>query len=131
MGVPPERVVDFQALVGDSSDNIGGVRGVGPKAACALLQSFGDLEKVYSNLERVQYVSVRGAKGLARKLEAGRDDAMLARRFVRKFRRIHRQDSSARCRPEVRPPVVRRGLWPSWRARASSACSRSIGVTCA
>ncbi len=82
MGVPPERVVDFQALVGDSSDNIAGVRGVGPKAACALLQSFGDLEKVYRNLERVQYVSVRGAKGLARKLEAGRGDAMLARRLV-------------------------------------------------
>ncbi|MCB9749888.1 MAG: hypothetical protein H6713_07760 [Myxococcales bacterium] len=82
LGVPPARVVDFQALVGDTTDNIAGVRGVGPKAARALLESFGDLDGVYRNLERVQYVSVRGAKALARKLEAARDEAALARRLV-------------------------------------------------
>src|SRR5688572_7008499 len=44
LGVPPERVVDYLALVGDSSDNIPGVKGVGAKTALELLETFGDLD---------------------------------------------------------------------------------------
>ena len=45
-GVPPGRIGDYLALVGDASDNVAGVRGVGPKSAVALLDAFGDLETV-------------------------------------------------------------------------------------
>ncbi len=83
LGVDPSQVVDFMALTGDSTDNIKGVKGVGPKAAQALLGAFGSLDGILDNLERIEFLSVRGAKGLAKKMEAGREDALLARRLVR------------------------------------------------
>lgn len=82
MGVRPDQVVDYMAIVGDSSDNIPGVRGVGPKTARALMEAFGDLDTLYDSLDRVCEVEVRGARTLAKKLEAGRDEAMLARDLV-------------------------------------------------
>jgi DNA polymerase-1 len=82
LGVPPSQVVDYMALIGDSSDNIPGVRGVGPKAAQALLEAFGDLDAIYRELHRVADLPVRGAKTLAAKLEAGREEALLARELV-------------------------------------------------
>lgn len=81
-GVWPEQIADFLALAGDSVDNIKGVPGVGQKTATALLQHFGSLEKVYSNLDRVHEVNVRGAKGLGSKLEQHKDAALLARRLT-------------------------------------------------
>lgn len=83
MGVVPARVVDAMALTGDSSDNIPGVRGVGPRAAVALIEAFGDLEGIFADLARVEALALRGAKGLAKKLEAGRAEAFLARDLVR------------------------------------------------
>lgn len=83
IGVLPSRVVDAMALTGDSSDNIPGVRGVGPRAAVALIEAFGDLEGIYADLGRVEAMALRGAKGLARKLELGRAEAFLARDLVR------------------------------------------------
>jgi len=82
MGVPPCQVVDYLALTGDAADNIPGVRGVGPKAATALLAEFANLDAVYADLDRVAGLSVRGAKGLAAKLEDGRQSAYLSRRLV-------------------------------------------------
>jgi DNA polymerase I len=82
LGVRPEQVVDYMAIVGDSSDNIPGVRGLGPKTARALLEAFGDLDTIYSSLDRVADLSIRGAKTLGAKLEVGRDEAMLARELV-------------------------------------------------
>lgn len=82
MGVRPEQVVDYMAIVGDSSDNIPGVRGLGPKTARALLEAFGDLDSVYASLHAIEELSIRGAKTLAPKLEVGREEAMLARRLV-------------------------------------------------
>lgn len=83
LGVRPAQVIDLMALTGDSTDNIQGVRGVGPKAAVALLDAFDHLDGIYENLARVEFLGVRGAKALARKLEEGRDEAMLARTLVR------------------------------------------------
>jgi len=53
LGVPPERVVDYLALVGDSSDNVPGVKGVGEKTALELLSTFGDLDAILANAERI------------------------------------------------------------------------------
>jgi DNA polymerase-1 len=69
LGVWPQQVVDYKALCGDSSDNIPGVRGVGPKTAVQLLTEFGSLEQVYANLEQVKGT-------LKQKLEAGKDLAL-------------------------------------------------------
>ncbi|MEI7952199.1 MAG: 5'-3' exonuclease H3TH domain-containing protein, partial [Synechococcaceae cyanobacterium ELA182] len=68
LGVPPEDVIDLKALTGDSSDNIPGVKGVGPKTAITLLKAHGDLDGVYAALDQV-----KGA--LKGKLEADRDNA--------------------------------------------------------
>jgi len=83
MGVRADQVADLLALTGDAVDNIPGVRGVGPKAATALLAEFEDLGAIYDDLDRVETLSVRGAKGLRKKLEAGREEALLSRRLVR------------------------------------------------
>jgi DNA polymerase-1 len=82
MGVRPDQIADFLALTGDSADNIPGVRGIGPKAACALLEAFVDLDSIYANLDAVEQLPVRGAKGMRRKLDEGRDSALLSRRLV-------------------------------------------------
>ena len=53
LGVPPDRVVDYLALVGDTSDNVPGVKGVGEKTALELLKTFGDLDAILANAERI------------------------------------------------------------------------------
>lgn len=81
-GVWPEQIADFLALAGDSVDNIPGVPGVGKKTAAALLQHFGSLEDIYSNLDSVHEVKVRGARTLGAKLDTHREAAMLARQLT-------------------------------------------------
>lgn len=83
IGVAPRHAVDAMALIGDTSDNVAGVRGVGPLAAAALLAEFGDLDAIYADLGKVEAMKVRGARGLAKKLADGREEAFLARRLVR------------------------------------------------
>src|SRR5881296_2591667 len=61
LGVPPERVVDYLALVGDSSDNVPGVKGVGEKTALELLKTFGDLDAILANAERISGKRAREA----------------------------------------------------------------------
>jgi len=53
LGVPPERTVDFLALVGDASDNVPGVKGIGEKGAQELIAEFGDLEQILANVDRI------------------------------------------------------------------------------
>ena len=53
LGVYPKQIVDFKALVGDPSDNYKGVPGIGPKTAANLLKTYGSLENVYKNLDKV------------------------------------------------------------------------------
>ncbi|MFT7520267.1 MAG: DNA polymerase-1, partial [Kiritimatiellia bacterium] len=74
-GVPPSQWTTYQALCGDSVDNIPGVRGVGAKTAAALVSGLGDLDSIYGSLHKVADLPIRGARTLAKKLEAGRDDA--------------------------------------------------------
>ena len=81
-GLPPELIIDFLALMGDKVDNIPGVAGVGEKTALALLQGLGSLEQVYSSLDKVAELEFRGAKTMAAKLEAERDNAELSYRLA-------------------------------------------------
>jgi DNA polymerase-1 len=53
-GVPPEKVGDILALMGDTADNVPGVRGVGPKTAAELIQQYGDVEGVLANIESIK-----------------------------------------------------------------------------
>jgi DNA polymerase I len=76
-GVTPEQIPDYKALVGDSSDNIPGVRGIGPKGAASLLATFGTVENLYENLKKVE------AKGTRKKLEEGRENALLSLELAR------------------------------------------------
>jgi DNA polymerase-1 len=60
-GVPPSQLRDLLALVGDTSDNIPGVPGIGPKTAADLLAAFGTLEGIYANLEKVKKAKLKEA----------------------------------------------------------------------
>ncbi len=53
LGVPPERTIDFLALVGDASDNVPGVKGIGEKGAQELISEFGDLESILANVAKI------------------------------------------------------------------------------
>jgi len=75
MGVRPDQIVDYKALVGDSSDNIPGVRGVGKKTAEALLSEYPTLDAVYENLDVLR-------KSWRNKLEAGRESAYLSQKLA-------------------------------------------------
>ena len=77
-GIPPELIIDFLALLGDKSDNIPGVPGVGEKTALGLLQGIGGLDAIYSRLDEVAGLEFRGAKNMAPKLEEHRDLAYLS-----------------------------------------------------
>ena len=59
-GVKPHQVIDVQSLMGDSSDNVPGVPGIGPKKAAELINQFGNLDNLYANLDAVQNERIRG-----------------------------------------------------------------------
>ncbi|MEB3276032.1 MAG: DNA polymerase I [Cyanobacteriota bacterium] len=89
LGVTPEEVVDLKALTGDTSDNIPGVRGVGPKTAINLLQAYTNLDGVYAALEQLQAAgpkakdpkgAIKGA--LLSKLAEGKENAYRSRHLA-------------------------------------------------
>lgn len=75
LGIKPSQVVDYKALVGDSSDNYPGVSGIGPKTAVLLLHQFGNLEEIYKNLDKIK-------PALAKKLKNGKDSAYLSQKLA-------------------------------------------------
>ncbi|HHF6716684.1 TPA: DNA polymerase I [Haemophilus influenzae] len=77
-GIPPELIIDYLALMGDSADNIPGVAGVGEKTALGLLQGIGSMSEIYTNLEKVAELPIRGAKKLGEKLLAEKSNADLS-----------------------------------------------------
>jgi DNA polymerase-1 len=76
LGVPPERVVDVLALVGDAVDNVPGVPGIGDKGARDLVREFGPVESVLENADRVKRAAYREG------LKAHREQALLSKRLV-------------------------------------------------
>jgi len=77
-GIPPQLVIDLLALMGDKSDNIPGVPGVGEKTALGLLQGLGGLDAIYADLDKVAELPFRGAKTMAAKLAAEKDKAYMS-----------------------------------------------------
>ena len=75
-GVCPEQFIDYLSIVGDSSDNIQGVRGIGPKGAQSLLNKWKSLDGIYKNLESISNGSHQ------KKLQAGKDMAYLSQKLV-------------------------------------------------
>jgi DNA polymerase-1 len=74
-GLEPHQLIDYKALVGDTSDNIPGVNGIGDKTATNLLQVYGTLDNIYENLALL-------AKGVQQKLTEGRDAAYLSQKLA-------------------------------------------------
>ena len=75
-GVPPEKIIDLLGLMGDSSDNIPGVRGVGEKSAVKLIKEYGSLEEALNNAERI------GNKRVQNGLLTCKDEALLSKELV-------------------------------------------------
>ncbi|MBN2329707.1 MAG: DNA polymerase I [Candidatus Omnitrophica bacterium] len=75
-GVPPSRIVDVFALMGDSSDNIPGVPGIGEKTAVALIQQYGSIESIYEHLDEIK------GKKRQENLRENRDMAFLSRELI-------------------------------------------------
>ena len=75
-GVTPDRVIDVLALIGDKSDNVPGVPGIGEKTAIPLVQKFGSIDDLYSHLDDIPQ------KGVREKLAGNRDKAFLSRKLV-------------------------------------------------
>lgn len=81
-GVGPELIIDYLALMGDKSDNIPGVPGVGEKTALGLLQGLGDMDAIYDNIDQVATLPIRGARTLGAKLLEHREIAYLSRKLA-------------------------------------------------
>ena len=101
-GFEPKKMIDLKALMGDSSDNIPGVAGVGPKTATELLMKFGSLDGVYAGIDDP---SIRPK--LREKLEAGRENAYLSYELatIRPEAPIDFEPKDALIRPYNRPEL--------------------------
>ena len=76
LGVPPDRVVDYLALLGDSSDNVPGVRGIGEKGAHALIEKWGPLENIIAHISEIEPKRARTA------LEANAANGLMSKQLV-------------------------------------------------
>ena len=76
MGVYPYQITDYKGLSGDTSDNIPGIKGIGDKTACKLLNRFDKLEQIYENIDSVS------EKALNKKLREGKDIAFLSKELA-------------------------------------------------
>ena len=75
-GVLPEQMLDLLSLIGDASDNVPGVKGVGPKTACKYIEAYGSLDNIFAHADEI-----KGAAG--EKLRAGKDDAYFSQKLIK------------------------------------------------
>lgn len=102
-GAAPERLPDYQGLVGDKVDNIPGVPGIGPKTATVLVGEIGPLERIFEDPTAVAGLPVRGAGRLAERLAAHREAAFLSRTLA-----TIATDMPLDIPDDLRPAAVRR-----------------------
>ncbi|VFP85547.1 DNA polymerase I [Candidatus Erwinia haradaeae] len=77
-GVPPMLIIDLLALMGDASDNIPGVQGIGHKTAIALLQKFNGIKAIYKNLETTSSLAIYNSQNIIKKLKKYKNEAFLS-----------------------------------------------------
>lgn len=88
MGVRPDQIVDLKALMGDASDNIPGVKGIGEKTAVKLIQEFGSLEKIYETIQK-ENLTISDSKhpllkgSVLKKLAEGQQDAIMSQQLAK------------------------------------------------
>jgi DNA polymerase-1 len=104
MGVWPEQVVDFKAIIGDRSDNIPGVYGVGKKTAVKLLEEYKTLDQIYNNLEAVP-------SRFQTKLAEGRDSAYLSKKLATIVSDLEIEIDLEQARPDKFDPLEVRDLF--------------------
>ncbi len=75
-GFNPIQMIDYLALIGDKSDDIPGVAGIGPKSATPLIQEFGSIEGIYKNIDKIE------KKGIKNKLIDGKENAFLSKELA-------------------------------------------------
>jgi DNA polymerase-1 len=78
-GVEPHQVVEIMALMGDTIDNIPGVKGIGEKTAMRLIEHFGSIDAMYARLDEIEGLGLRGSKRVRQILEDGAEDARRSR----------------------------------------------------
>ncbi len=98
LGVRPDQVVDYKALVGDTSDNIPGVAGIGEKTAIGLLQRYGTLDGIYAHLDEL-------SPGVRKKLEVGHESARLSKTLATIVVDLPIQLDLQQARPEAFDPA--------------------------
>lgn len=100
MGVPPSQIDDYKAFVGDSSDNYGGVPGIGPKTAIALLEKYSSLDGAYKHLKDLPPQT-------RERLEKGRKEAALSKKLATIVRNVPvKFDSESASKWDVDNPKV-------------------------
>lgn len=96
IGFEPSAVIDFKALMGDKSDNIPGVAGIGEKTARGLIETYGNLSNIYANIDNIK------PDGVRKKLESGRDMAELSYTLATIDRHCQLDVSLENCRTPER-----------------------------
>ena len=79
LGIKPLQVIDLKALMGDNSDNIPGIKGIGPKTAATLIQRFETIENIYNFLEKNPNGDTLLKGGLLEKLQNGKESAFMSK----------------------------------------------------
>ncbi len=81
-GIEPVNIIDLKGIAGDPSDNFKGVVGVGDKSALALINEFGSLEDIYSNIEKIPDLKLRGAKRIKDLMMESKEGAFLSKELA-------------------------------------------------
>ena len=100
-GVYPENFIDYQSLVGDTSDNVPGINGIGPKIAQKLISHFGSIEKIFNNPEKLQEIV---SPKISQKIIEGKENAIISKQLVSLHRDVFETfDFSISKLPENNP----------------------------
>ncbi len=110
-GVRADQIIDYLALVGDSSDNIPGVPKVGPKTAVVLLEHYTHVEDILANIDTIAELPIRGAKGLAQRINEHQDTLLLSKDLATIQTNVDLGEQTDSLRPTPPDTEKLRGLY--------------------
>lgn len=114
MGVPPNQIIELKALMGDASDNIPGVKGIGPKTAASLILEFGSVEAVYTALETDAPAAKKLSAGVIKKLMQDKANALMSKQLATIERDVPVDFSLAACKVSQYDKGVATALFQEW-----------------